>query len=400
MSESHVENNLMSSFPSVTDDNWISTWLSTSQPTSGNAFPFPIEMPLILNQQTLQQSLRISLGGNKLRLVFSNRYGVQPLILGDSYFSINGLTDLIHIKFKGKTTVAIPAGEIIYSDEIAINLPSLSIIHLRTYLPEPIPVNTFHWDARHFSLLATGNQTLKENVHYEQKISSRLLLESVEIQPELPSKVVVVIGDSMVDGNGVEMDSYHRWTDFLAEHLISQSAAVINAGQSGSRLLKDGIGVITLARFERDVLNQPGATTCVIQIGLNDLGLVGTALDPEGIIPSTDQLIRAYRQLINKAKDKHIRMIAVTLVPLRCHTEYELENFYDPKKEEIRQQINAWIRNSGEFDAIIDSDMLVRDPKCIQYLDRQYDSGDHLHLNKRGHQLITSSISLECLLPH
>lgn len=386
--------------PSATHNDWICTWLSTSQPTSGKAFPFPLEIPLALNDQTLWQTLRISLGGRKLRLIFSNRYGTQSLVLGDSYLSIDDQPDLIRITFKGGNTATIPAGEIMHSDELILHVPSLSVIKLRTYLPESVPVETFHWDARHFSLLATGNQTFNENNQFSQKISSRLLLESVEIQPELASKAIVVIGDSMVDGNGVEMDRYYRWTDLLAERLVSKSVAVINAGQSGSRLLKDGIGINTLSRFERDVLNQCGATTCIVQVGLNDLGLAATALDPDSAIPTAAQLINAYRQLIHAAKRKNMRMIGVTLVPLRSNAEYGLEDFYQPEKEMIRQQVNQWMRTSDKFDAIIDSDMLVRDPKCTEQLNVQYDSGDHLHLNYQGHQLIAASISLEALLSH
>ena len=390
-------------FDTSIHNEWICTWLSTSQPTSGEAFPLPLEIPATLNDQTLRQTLRISLGGKKLRLVFSNRYGKQPLILGDSYISVKGQLDLsppIRITFGGQTSATIPAGEILYSDDVSLHIPSLSIISLRTYLPEPIPVNTFHWDARHFSLLEPGNQTIKENAGYGQKISSRLLLESVQVQPESTASTVVVIGDSMVDGNGVKMDTYGRWTDFLAERSVSTGVAIVNAGQSGSRLLKDGFGISTLSRFERDVLDQPGVTACIVQIGLNDLGLAGTALDPENPTPTADTLIDAYRKLLSMAREKNIRMIGVTLVPLRSSDEYELENFYQPEKESIRQKINQWMRTDSEFDALIDSDMLVRDPKYIQQLCFQYDSGDHLHLNYEGHLLIAKSISLESILPN
>lgn len=386
----------------TSNNEWLCTWLSTSQPTSGKAFPFSPEIPTTLNNQTVKQTFRISLGGQKLRLVFSNRYGKQPLTLGESYISVEQHTELsklIRITFNGKTDAIISAGEILYSDEISLHIPSLSIIHLQTYLPKLVSVDTFHWDARHFSLLEQGNQA-KGNVVSGQKISSRLLLESVEVLPETTGKSLAVIGDSMVDGNGVEMETYHRWTDFLAERLIPHKIAVVNAGQSGSRLLKDGIGISTLSRFERDVLNQPGITACIVQIGLNDLGLAGTALDPNGQIPTFETLIEAYRQLLSKARKKNIYMVGITLVPLRSVEEYGLENFYQPQKEIIRQKVNQWIRESGEFDAIIDSDALICDPKNTHQLDLQYDLGDHLHLNYEGHLLIAKSISLENILPN
>lgn len=375
-------------------DEWICSWLSTSQPASGEAFPFPSDIPVIHGDQTLRQTLRISQGGQKLRLIFSNRYGAQPLVMGESYMSVPDLCSALPITFNGKIGATIPVGNILCSDEISLHIPSLSEINLRTYLPEKIPVNTFHWDARHFSLLESGNQAVREEAGDGQKVSSRFLVESVQVQPGSAGSTLVVIGDSMVDGNGVEMDTYGRWTDFLAERFIAENIAVVNAGQSGSRLLKDGVGISALSRFGRDVLELPGVTACIVQVGLNDIGLAGTALDPESPLPSATELINGYRQLLTMAREYHIRMTGVTLVPLRGAGEYGIEDFYQPEKEVVRQEVNHWMRTSGEFDAIIDSDLLVRDPECISQLSAQYDSGDHLHLNYEGHLRVAQSVPL------
>lgn len=375
-------------------EEWICTWLSSSQPASGDTFPFPSDIPLINGVQTLQQSLRISLGGQKLRLIFSNRYGEQPMVIGESYISVSDLCGALPVTFNGKTGAIIPAGGILYSDEVSLDIPSLSVINLRTYLPEPIPINTFHWDARHFSLLEPGNQAIREEAGDGQKISSRLLVESVQVQPKAACRTLVVIGDSMVDGNGVEMDTYGRWTDFLAERLMSEHIAVVNAGQSGSRLLKDGVGIATLSRFERDVVAQPGVTSCIVQVGLNDIGLAGTALDPDGPVPAATVLINGYRQLLRMAREYNIRMTGVTLVPLRGTGEYGIEHFYQPEKEIVRQAVNHWMRTSGEFDAVIDSDLLVREPESISRLSAHYDVGDHLHLNLEGHLRVAQSVPL------
>lgn len=370
----------------------VCTWLSTSQPVSGETFPFPADIPAITGNQTLRQTFRISLGGQKLRLVFSNRYGTQPLVTGESFLSVSGLYSAVPVTFGGQPGTVIPAGGILYSDEIPLHIPSLSVITLRTFLPEPVPLNTFHWDARHFSLLEPGNRAARKEDADGQFLSSRLLLESVLIQPEQEAATLVVIGDSMVDGNGVEMDTYGRWTDLLAERFIDENIAVVNAGQSGSRLLKDTIGISTLSRFERDVIQQSGVTACIVQAGLNDIGLAGTALDPAGSVPSATDVITGYRQLLTMAREKDIRITGVTLVPLRGTGEYGMADFYSAEKEAVRQEINHWIRTSGEFDAVIDSDLLVRNPDCPQQLSAQYDSGDHLHLNHKGHQRVALSV--------
>lgn len=375
-------------------EEWICTWLSTSQPASGDTFPFPSDIPVIGGDLTLRQTLRISLGGQKLRLIFSNRYGAQPLVIGESYISVSDLCGALPVTFNGQTGAIIPTGGTLCSDEVSLDIPSLSVINLRTYLPEPIPINTFHWDARHFSLLEPGNQAIREEAGDGQKISSRLLVESVQVQPKAACRTLVVIGDSMVDGNGVEMDTYGRWTDFLAERLMSENIAVVNAGQSGSRLLKDGVGIATLSRFERDVLAQPGVTSCIVQVGLNDIGLAGTALDPDGPVPAATVLINGYRQLLRMAREYNIRMTGVTLVPLRGTGEYGIEHFYQPEKEIVRQAVNHWMRTSGEFDAVIDSDLLVREPESISRLSAHYDVGDHLHLNLEGHLRVAQSVPL------
>ncbi|MGL4275726.1 MAG: SGNH/GDSL hydrolase family protein, partial [Morganella morganii] len=161
------------STPSMRDE-WICTWLSTSQPASGEAFPFPSDIPVIDGDLTLRQTLRISLGGQKLRLIFSNRYGAQPLVIGESYISVSDLCGALPVTFNGQTGAIIPAGGTLCSDEIPLDIPSLSVINLRTYLPEQIPVNTFHWDARHFSLFEPGNQAIREEAGDGQKVSSRL----------------------------------------------------------------------------------------------------------------------------------------------------------------------------------------------------------------------------------
>ena len=379
---------------SLMREEWICTWLSSSQPASGDTFPFPSDIPPINGEQTLRQSLRISLGGQKLRLIFSNRYGEQPMVIGESYISVSDLCGALPVTFNRQTGAIIPAGGILYSDEVSLDIPSLSVINLRTYLPEPIPINTFHWDARHFSLLEPGNQAIREEAGDGQKISSRLLVESVQVQPKAACRTLVVIGDSMVDGNGVEMDTHGRWTDFLAERLISEHIAVVNAGQSGSRLLKDGVGIATLSRFERDVLAQPGVTSCIVQVGLNDIGLAGTALDPDGPVPAATVLINGYRQLLRMAREYNVRMTGVTLVPLRGTGEYGIEHFYQPEKEIVRQAVNHWMRTSGEFDAVIDSDLLVREPESISRLSAHYDVGDHLHLNLEGHLRVALSVPL------
>ncbi len=51
--------------------------------------------------------------------------------------------------------------------------------------------------------------------------------------------------------------------------------AVLNVGIGGNRMLTEGApqaGVNALARFDRDVLTQPGVTHVIVLEGINDIG--------------------------------------------------------------------------------------------------------------------------------
>ena len=55
-----------------------------------------------------------------------------------------------------------------------------------------------------------------------------------------------------------------------------------------------------------------------------------------------------------------------------------------------RQTINAWIRTSGMFDAVIDFDAVIRDPSAPSHILAAFDSGDHLHPNDAGYAAMGS----------
>lgn len=47
-------------------------------------------------------------------------------------------------------------------------------------------------------------------------------------------------------------------------------------------------------------------------------------------------------------------------------------------REAARQEVNAWIRTSHQFDAVFDLDRAIRDPANPQRINPAYDVGDHL----------------------
>jgi lysophospholipase L1-like esterase len=196
------------------------------------------------------------------------------------------------------------------------------------------------------------------------------------------------------------LDTNRRWPDVLAERL-QQSAdrkaevGVLNQGIIGNRLLNDSpqqagspfgaaLGQAGLARFERDVLAQAGVRYVIVGLGINDIAFPGS-LTPLTESVSAESMISGYRQLIARAHQKGIRVIGTTNPPFEnSFLASPAVTFYTPDKESVRQKVNAWMRSSAEFDAVVDFDKVLQDPNHPTRLLAIYDSGDHLHPNNAG----------------
>jgi lysophospholipase L1-like esterase len=178
---------------------------------------------------------------------------------------------------------------------------------------------------------------------------------------------------------------------------------VVNAGIAGNRLLADDprfrtLGMSGLARFERDALGVAGVTHIVVLEGGNDLGFPGATLgerllaDPADA-PSAEDLIAAYRQLIARTHARGVKLIGGTLKPFEGS---DLPGYYSPAKEAVRQKVNAWIRGSGAFDAVVDFDAVLRDPAHPSRMLPRYSSAD-THPNDAGYQAMADAFDLALL---
>ncbi|MDB5931860.1 MAG: lipase, partial [Polaromonas sp.] len=117
-----------------------------------------------------------------------------------------------------------------------------------------------------------------------------------------------------------------------------------------------------------------------------------------GATPSADALIAGYRQLVARAHARGVRVVGATLTPFEgALPGTPLDNYYQPHKDALRQQINAWIRSSGEFDTVADFDKLAHDPVHPARLRPEFDSGDHLHPGDRGNQAMADALDLDAL---
>jgi lysophospholipase L1-like esterase len=219
-------------------------------------------------------------------------------------------------------------------------------------------------------------------------------LARVEVMAPVNVGAVAAIGDSITDGAQSTDNTNNRWTDHLAKRLNSPSGTfkmgVLNLGIGGNRLLGDGAGQSALARFDRDVLVQPGVTHVIVAEGINDIGRAA------GPPVSLDDLIGAHKQLIERAHARGLKVIGATLTPLEGVTG-NFASYFLPENEAKRNALNAWIRTSKAYDAVIDLDMALRDPKRPTQLRPEWASTDKLHPNDAGSEARATALDINHL---
>jgi lysophospholipase L1-like esterase len=380
------------------NNGWVRSWGASPQAAHDGLGSLD---GVTLADVTLRQVVRISGGGRRVRIRFTNEFGTAPVTIGAARVGLaapgGGVDAGRALTFAGASAVTVPAGAPILSDPLDLPLPALTRLSISLYLPGRVETCTCHDPALDTGWTIPGNTvaapTLPDNA---EMLPVRALISAVEVFPDAPAKAIVVIGDSRVDGAGSTPDTNHSWPELLAERLTGY---VSNQGISGNRMLNDGIGVAALARFDRDVLATPGLGYVVVSVGANDIGISfapraddGPLADFLKMFPgapvTTDDVTAGYRQLIARAHDRGVRVYATTIAP------YEGGEIYTPEGESARQTVNEWIRASGAFDAVLDFDAVWRDPDRPSRIRGDFHAGDHLHGNDAGYQALADSIDL------
>lgn len=397
-----VGGNAAAGTPGTPDGHWVTSWYAAPQPGWDGSFLLPMNVPGWLDNQSVRETVRLSTGGRRLRLVFSNRYGREPVTLGEVRVALVNAADAADaadagqvLRFSGQAGGVILPGATLTSDPLAFRLPALAQLAVTSYLPERTAVTSFHWGAQQTVQLVAGHAMAAARFSAAARVEGRLFLNAVMVDAAADGRTVVTLGDSITDGNGSTPDTNRRWPDFLAERLAPHGVAVANAGISGARLLKDGMGRGALARFEQDVLGQPGVSDLVVLLGTNDIGWPGSPFAPAERPTTLDELAAGYRQLAVAAHARGIRVTAGTLPPFEGALEgTPYAGHYSLAKEALRKRVNDWIRTAGVFDAVVDFDAVLRDPVRPQRLRAAFDSGDHLHPGDAGYREMAAALDI------
>jgi lysophospholipase L1-like esterase len=388
------------SVPAPAADSWVSIWGSSQYaPEPQNALP-----AADLQDATLRQTVRVTAAGDIIQARISNAFGAAPLTVtaaglarpvapGGSAVDPESQAPLL---FDGKPGVVIPPGADWLSDPVAWPVAALTDVAVSLHLADASGGQTGHPGARATTFVAPGNQVSAQELTQTKTVERWYFLAAIQASDADLDGAVVILGDSITDGYGVPADTHQRWPDRLAARLQADPAtrglSVVNQGIGGNRVLLDGLGPNLLARFERDGLSHPGVRFLIILQGVNDLGVLtrDRPATPQAHAALVQQMTGAYRQIVERARARGVRVIGATILP------YGGSAYYHPtvENEADRQALNAWIRTPGNFDAVLDFDRIMRDPDHPDRLRPEVDSGDGLHPSMAGYVVMGDAVPL------
>jgi len=397
-------------------EHWVATWAASPQSSRVN-FPRPAQAPAAtpapaaanpanqappfpappgFNNQTVRMVVHTSIGGRRARVQLSNAFGTGPLKVGAAHVALRDKESAIvpasdhALTFSGKASFTIPPGAEIISDPVDLDVPKLGDLVISVYIPGEVAVPTTHLTGLHTTYISkTGDFTNAPSISDATKTQAWYWISSVDVLAPPGTRLIVAYGDSITDGATSTPDTDSSWPSQLAQRLLANKAtarvAIVNQGISGNRVLSDGAGVSALARFDRDVLAQPGVQWLIVMEGINDIGL-GARAAADAV--TADDLIAAHKQIIERAHMRGIKVIGATLTPFAGAA------YYSNEGEAIRTALNDWIRTSKAYDAVIDFDTATRDPENPKQIRPAWNIRDHLHPNDAGYKAMADAFDL------
>ena len=371
---------------------WVGTWSTAPQLVEPrNKPPEPG-----LSHNTLRQVVRVSLGGDSLRMRFSNEFGTSPVTLAAVHIAVSAGGSVIDtssdrsLRFGGESEVTLKPGAAVTSDPFRFALKPRTDATITIHFGDTSPDVTGHPGSRTTSYLLPGNRISSADFAGSVQTEHWYIVDGIDVMAPDSSAAVVVLGNSITDGRGSGTNKQDRWPDELARRLQENPAtrlvAVLNEGIGGNCVLRNCLGPSALSRFDRDVLNQSKVRWLIILEGINDIGQAWNVKAADEVAKG---LIAAYGQMIDIAHAKGIRVYGATLTPFGG-------SFYDsPERQSAWKMVNEWIRSGGHFDAVIDFDAALRDPANPLHLLPDADSGDHLHPSETGHRMMGEAVDLK-----
>jgi lysophospholipase L1-like esterase len=376
---------------------WVGTWATAITKAGAGS------STVGFTDQSVRMTIHTSVGGSALRLRLSDAFGDRALTVGHVTVGLPAApaspdvdpATIHEVTFNGgsaSTTIFI--GTEALSDPVNMDVPAVSDLLVTIYFPVATGPASWHFTARETSYVYSGDHTTDPSgAGFTVARTSFYFLAEADVLSDSAEGSVVVLGDSISDGNNSTLNANHRWPNFLAARIVNtvpsaEDRGVLNEGLAGNKLTHDGIeigfneiGVSALARLDADVFGQTDVRTVIVELGIND---IQQANDP------ADRIIAGLKQLAAQIKESHIRVIVSTITPFEGFVRWT------PDKELTRAAVNDFIRHQHLF-RVIDFDKVLRDPAAPTKLRADLDSGDHIHPNDTGYSLMADAVPLSLL---
>ncbi len=371
----------------ATAQGWIGTWATAPQTVVKSFMPYNNNM----SNRSVRQVVKVSIGGDMIRLKLSNIYSTEPVVIRSIYiahakdsFAIDPKSAK-YLKFSNQYKVTIPAGKSITSDALPYNLKPLQRLAITINYTSAPTVPTVHMGSRTTSYIMKGVTNAHSNFEKAFRENHWYNISGIDVytmRTDLSS--IAVIGNSITDGKCSTDNAQNRWPDVMSEMLQLKykitNQGVLNLGIGNNRVVvPGGFGVLAKERFDKDVLAQAGVKKVIIFEGINDIGAAKSGYSET----VARQLIESYQAMIKKAKARRLKVYLGTITPFKG------AGYYSPFHEAARQTVNEWIRNQAknkEVDGILDFAKLLQDPKDDRRMKKEYVSNDWLHPNPTGYK--------------
>lgn len=371
----------------ATAQGWIGTWATAPQTVVKSFMPYNNNM----SNRSVRQVVKVSIGGDMIRLKLSNIYSTEPVVIRSIYiahakdsFAIDPKSAK-YLKFSNQYKVTIPAGKSITSDALPYNLKPLQRLAITINYTSAPTVPTVHMGSRTTSYIMKGVTNAHSNFEKAFRENHWYNISGIDVytmRTDLSS--IAIIGNSITDGKCSTDNAQNRWPDVMSEmlqlkHKITNQG-VLNLGIGNNRVVvPGGFGVLAKERFDKDVLAQAGVKKVIIFEGINDIGAAKSGYSET----VARRLIESYQAMIKKAKARRLKVYLGTITPFKG------AGYYSPFHEAARQTVNEWIRNQAknkEVDGILDFAKLLQDPKDDRRMKKEYVSNDWLHPNPTGYK--------------
>ena len=365
--------------------NWVGTWATAPQTVVRSFMPYNNCM----TNRSVRQVVKVSIGGDVIRLKLSNIYSMQPVEIRSIYiahakdsFSIDAKSAQ-YFKFSNSYKTIIPAGKQIVSDALKFKLRNLERVAITINYTSAPEVPTVHMGSRTTSYIMKGVTNAHSNFEKAFRENHWYNISGIDVYTMSNNmSAIAIMGNSITDGKCSTDNAQNRWPDVMSEmlqlkHKITNQG-VLNLGIGNNRVtVPGGFGALAKERFDRDILMQSGVKKVIIFEGINDIGAAKSG-NSETV---ARQIIESIQGMVRKAKARKMKVYLGTITPFKG------AGYYTHFHEAARLYVNDWIRSQAKkVDGILDFAKLLQDPNDDRRMKREYASNDWLHPNPAGYK--------------